>query len=140
MIASTLIAASSAIIFALGAVHLVYTFRGPKLTPRDAALQTAMRAVSPVLTRETTMWNAWVGFNASHSLGAILFGLVYGYLALVHAAFLFESAFLLTLGFAMLAIYVVLARLYWFRVPFRGIGLALILYSAGVVLGLFSAV
>jgi hypothetical protein len=27
------------------------------------------------------MWKAWVGFNASHSYGAILFGLVYGYLA-----------------------------------------------------------
>ena len=27
---------------------------------------TTLRAVSPVITRETTMWQAWIGFNASH--------------------------------------------------------------------------
>jgi len=136
MVAGTLIAASAAIVFGLGALHLVLTFHGPKLTPRDAALQEAMRTVSPVLTRETTMWKTWVGFNASHSLGAILFGLVYGYMALLHPAFLFDSTFLLAVGFVMLATYTVLAKVYWFRVPFRGIVAALILYSAGAIAGL----
>ncbi len=28
-----------------------------------------MQQVSPVITRQTTMWKAWVGFNASHSYG-----------------------------------------------------------------------
>lgn len=51
------------------------------------------------------MWKAWVGFNASHALGAILFGLVYGYLALLHLAFLFQSWFLLAVGFALLVGY-----------------------------------
>jgi hypothetical protein len=53
-----------------------------------------MSATAPVISRETTMWKAWIGFNASHSLGAILFGLVYGYLALAHPAFLFPIPFL----------------------------------------------
>ena len=35
-------------------------------------------------TKETTMWRCWVGFNASHSMGLILFGLAFGYLALAH--------------------------------------------------------
>src|SRR5438046_6957052 len=30
------------------------------------------------------MWRAWVGFNASHSMGAMLFGLVFAFLALAH--------------------------------------------------------
>jgi hypothetical protein len=76
--APSLIAARAAIILLLGLIHLLYTFRGPKLNPRDAALETRMKEISPVVTRETTMWKAWVGFNASHSYGAILFGLVYG--------------------------------------------------------------
>jgi hypothetical protein len=35
------------------------------------------------------MWKAWIGFNASHSFGLILFGTVYAYLALAHGSFLF---------------------------------------------------
>ena len=54
---------------------------GPKLTPRDPELQSSMSQIAPVITKETTMWRAWVGFNASHSVGAILFGLVFGFLA-----------------------------------------------------------
>jgi hypothetical protein len=93
MLARTLLALSAAIILTLGIIHLAYTFWGPKLTPRDPALQTTMSEIAPVITRETTMWKAWIGFNASHSLGAILFGLVYGYLALLHPGFLFQSRF-----------------------------------------------
>src|SRR5450755_1764351 len=65
---------SASIVLTLGVVHLVYTFWGPKLTPRDPALQISMSQISPVITRETTMWRAWVGFNASHSMGLILYG------------------------------------------------------------------
>jgi hypothetical protein len=93
-LASSLIAGSAAIIMLLGLIHLLYTFYGPKLLPRDRDLKARMEEVSPVITRETTMWKAWVGFNASHSYGAILFGAVYGYLSLAHSAFLFQSMFL----------------------------------------------
>lgn len=133
-LASLLIAASAATILLLGLVHLLYTFRGRKLHPWDAAVEAAMKESSPVLTRQTTMWKAWIGFNASHSGGAILFGLVYGYLALAQAAFLFQSPFLLGLGLVFLACYVFLARVYWFSIPFRGIVMASLLYGAGLVL------
>lgn len=129
----SLIATSAAIILLLGLIHLAYTFRGNKLHPRDAALEARMKEVSPVLTRGTTMWKAWIGFNASHSYGAILFGLIYGYLALVHGAFLLESTFLLVLGLALLAGYVILGRLYWFSVPFRCIVAATALYVAALL-------
>ncbi len=136
MSASLLIAAIAAVIFGLGLIHLIYTFRGTKLHPRDAALQAQMAAAHPVLTRQTTMWKAWVGFNASHSAGALLFGAVYGYLALAHGGFLFASPFLLALGALLLAGYIALGKLYWFSVPYRGILLAAALYAAGLITGL----
>jgi len=76
-----LMSLSALVIMALGTLHLVYTFRGSKLTPRDAALQARMAEVPLVITRQTTVWRAWVGFNASHSMGAILFGLIYCFLS-----------------------------------------------------------
>ncbi len=79
------------------------------------------------------MWKAWVGFNASHSFGAILFGLVYGYLALLHPAFLFKSAFLLVVGLGLLGGYAFLGARYRFSVPFRGILLSLILYAFALI-------
>ena len=134
-LAPSLIAASATIIGALGLIHLLYTFRGNKLHPRDAALEARLKEASPVLTRETTMWKAWVGFNASHSFGAILFGAVYGYLAITERSFLFQSRFLLLLGLLFLAGYVFLGKRYWFSVPFRGIVVATLLYGAGLVSG-----
>ena len=133
MIASTFMILSAAIIFALGSIHLVYTFWGPKLTPRDPALQARMREVSPVISRETTMWKTWIGFNASHSLGALLFGLVYGYLALVHPEFLFQSGFLLGVGFCVLGFYVFLGKAYFFSVPFTGILASFVAYVVGLI-------
>lgn len=136
-LASVLVAASAAVIFVLGALHLLYTFRGTKLHPRDAELRRRLEQVSPVISRETSMWKAWVGFNASHSYGALLFGAVYGYLALVHGPFLLQSRFLLSLGLLLLAGYAFLGKRYWFSVPFRGILLAAALYvGALVIIGL----
>lgn len=134
-LAASLITASAIIILSLGLIHLLYTFSGNKLHPRDAELEARLREVSPVISRETTMWNAWVGFNASHSFGAILFGAVYGYLAILHSSFLFQSRFLLLLGLLLLAGYVFLGKRYWFSVPFRAIILATVLYVVGLAAG-----
>ncbi len=131
--ASLLIAASAAIILLLGIVHLVYTFVGARLHPRDARLIVQMQAVSPILTRQTTIWRAWIGFNASHSFGAILFGLVYGFLAQAHADLLLRSTFLLSVGMLLLAGYMTLAWRYWFSIPFRGIVLSSLLYIAALI-------
>lgn len=135
VIARALMTLSAAIVFTLGSIHFVYTFWGPKLTPRDPALQARMREVSPVISRETTMWKTWIGFNASHALGALLFGLIYGYLALVHPAFLFQSRFLLGVGFCLLGFYLFLGKAYFFRVPFAGILVAFAAYVVSLVAG-----
>ena len=65
---------------ALGLAHAALTPRAPAdekgLSPRDPAVRDAMSRESLRLTRRTTLWLTWVGFNLSHSLGAVLFGVV----------------------------------------------------------------
>jgi hypothetical protein len=129
--ASLLIAAGAAVLGALGCIHLLYTFHGNKLEPRDPAVREAMERANPVITRQTTVWRATKGFNASHSLGIIAFALVYGYLALWRPAVLGASQFLLVLGMVVLLAYLALARRYFFSIPFRGVALACALYASG---------
>ena len=133
MVAKLFMVASAGIILTLGVIHLVYTFWGPKLTPRDPALQVSMSQISPVITKETTMWRAWVGFNASHSMGAILFGLIYGFLAIVHSELLFQSPYLLLVGLAMVGGFFVLGKVYWFSIPFTGISISLACYVTSII-------
>ena len=132
--ARILMVLSASIVFALGVIHLAYTFWGPNLTPRDPALQISMSQIAPVITKQTTMWRCWVGFNASHSMALILFGLVFGFLALAHGQLLFQSPFLLFVGLAMLGGFVVLSKLYFFSVPLAGISISLVCYVASIVL------
>jgi hypothetical protein len=123
---------SAIIIASLGFGHLLLTFWGPKLLPRDEALKKRMQEVHPVITTQTTMWRAWVGFNASHSLGAILFGLVYGYLAVAHGEVLFQSVLLQAAGLVVLLAYLAMARAYWFATPLTGIGISLVCYLLSI--------
>lgn len=132
-VAPLLVTASSAITLLLGLVHLLYTFHGSKLLPRDPELLTRMQQVSLVITRQTTMWKAWIGFNASHGFGLVLFGAVYGYLAMDHSDFLFHSFFLLFLGLIFLLGYVFLAKQYFFRIPLLGVILATSLYVVALI-------
>ncbi|MCI0446596.1 hypothetical protein L0152_25750 [bacterium] len=125
---------SVVIIFMLGVIHTIYTFSGRKLTPRDENLKSKMENVAPVISGETTMWKCWIGFNASHSFGLLSFGLIYGYLAIYKQEVLFGSIFLLFVGFLLLSGLVVLARLYWFSVPFISACVSLTCYLASIVL------
>lgn len=135
MIAAAWLAAAAAIVVGLlGTLHLVFTFHGTRLHPRDEALIERLKQVSPRLTRETTMWRAGLGFHASHSLGAMLFGLVFAERALVPGAPLFAAPVMALAGAAYLLAMLVLAKAYWFRIPFRGLLIANLLYLAALVL------
>lgn len=136
MLTTVLMVASAAVLLALGTLHLVLTFVGPKLRPRDPALKARMREVSPGITRQTSMWDCWIGFNISHSMAAMLFGLIYGYLAMAHGGLLFSSPYLLTVGFLTLSGLFVTAKAYWFSSPLIGISLSLACYLASVVTAL----
>lgn len=131
---AALMVLSASIMCALGVLHLVYTFSGSKLRPRDHALQVRMREISPGISKDMTMWRAWIGFNISHSMAFILFGLVFGFLALAHSQLLFRSSFLLLVGLAMLGGLVVICKVYWFKAPLAGVSLALAFYVASIAL------
>ena len=136
VLASVLVTASAAIVGVLGALHLLYTFHGTKLLPRESGVRETMESSGLELTRQTTVWRAWIGFNASHSLGLLSFALIYAWLAIAAPGVLFSSGFLRLFGLAVLVAYVALAKLYFFRIPYRGVVLATALYGAGVILAL----
>lgn len=129
---SLFVIASAGIMGLLGLVHLILTFWGPQHLPRDRSLVEAMANTTPEITSQTTIWKMWMGFNASHAMGLMLFGLTYGYLALGHSELLFQSLFLQALGLVVLTGYVVLARRFYFIAPLVGASTSLILFMVGI--------
>src|SRR5262249_3673198 len=136
MMAQLLVASSAAIALLLGFLHLAYTFFTRKLTPRDERVEREMRQALPRITPQITMWSAWIGFNATHSMGIILFGAIYGYLALFAWRLLVHSAFFVGRGSAFFLSYLVIARVYFHKAPLICIAVAAALYVLGIVLAI----
>lgn len=133
MLALILFAAGGAIFAALGTLHLILTFRGPKLHPHDDAVRTAMQATTMRITRDTTLWNAWIGFNASHSLGAMVFG-AFVLLLAFHGDFLRGAPAFAWLAFVNAAAWLTVAQRYWFRIPRNGLALSTLCFFVAAVL------
>ena len=134
MWAKTLWFTGSAIFLVLGTLHLFYTFFSDKFKARNTAVVTAMKNTTPVLTNETTMWNAWIGFNASHSAGAIFIGLVNIILVVQYFHILQNSLVLLLLNITTATFYCWLGRKYWFRIPYTGILIATVCFVAASII------
>jgi len=134
MTANTLMLVSTGYLFFLGVLHLVLTLTG-KLNPQDPDLQERMRQTPLALLKRANMWSCWAGFNVSHSMALMLFGLVYGFLASKHSQLLFASPFLLAIGLVTISSFVVLGTLCWFRrPPYIALGVPLASYVASMVL------
>lgn len=129
-----LIIIGASIFGVLGTIHLVYTFYTNKFHARDPSVTEAMKGSSPVLTKETTMWKAWVGFNASHSFGAMLFAGIYVPLAMFHFEVLQQSVWLSVFPLIIGISYAILAKKYWFRIPLAGILIATACFALAAVL------
>jgi hypothetical protein len=124
MVAKILWLSGSVIFLVLGTAHLYYTFFTAKFNARNKMVINEMKNTTPVLTSETTMWNAWIGFNASHSAGAIFFGLINILLAAQYFPVIQNSVLVILLNITTVFFYCWLAKKYWFRVPFAGVLLA----------------
>lgn len=116
----------------MGTGHLFLTFFTNKMDPRDPVLSARMKDVKIHLSPSLTVWNTHIGFNASHSYGAMIFGAIYAYLALIHPVFLLQSDFLLAFGAVVFAAYIFLAIRYWFWAPLTGLSIAAAFYVAGL--------
>jgi hypothetical protein len=122
---------------ALGIAHALMTPRRPGqdkgLSPLDPGLAQAM-ARSPIrLTRRTDVWRGWVGFNLSHSLGAMLLGTLVVLVARSPASFESNAAVFVPLAVVVSIAYLAIGLAYWFRSPIIGIGLSVSLFSAARV-------
>lgn len=134
MTANMLMLISTGYLFCVGMLHLVLTLTG-KLNPQDPDLRVRMKQVPLALMKRTDMWSCWTGFNASHSIALMLFGLIYGFLASKHSQLLFSSPFLLATGLITIVSFVVLGTVYWFRrPPYIALGVPLASYVASVFL------
>jgi hypothetical protein len=124
MMVGALLGIAGAIYGLLGALHALYTvldIRQPRrIVPDDPLVITAMQGSKIRLSRgESTVWEGWVGFNFSHSLGALMFAAACFIVAACFRIFAFSPWALFALA-AVSAIYLLLAVQYWFRIPILG--------------------
>ena len=117
----------------LGTVHLLYTFFTNKFEAHDSSVTEAMKGTSPILTKETSIWKAWVGFNASHSLGAMLVAAVYIPLTTTYFNIIQQSVWFSLLPVIVGLSYLVLAKKYWFRIPFIGVLISTVCFVGAAV-------
>ncbi len=109
----------------LGAAHALATPLTPEdskgLSPRDPEYRRGMVGQTLRLAHRTTLWLAWVGFNLSHSLGAVLFGVVVLLVGRSPAAFAANSFAFVPLAIVVSVAYLAIGLRYWFRAPVVGI-------------------
>jgi len=123
-------------IFALlGAIHAIYSLmdvrRPRRFAPVDPKVADAMKSTGVRLSRgRGNMWDAWLGFNISHGLGAVFFGVVCIAAGVYLEALSLPKPVLLIPTLVGL-MYFALAVRFWFRVPVVGIGAATAFFFAG---------
>lgn len=130
----TLLIIGAAILGGLGLAHLIFTFSGNKFEAKDHAVTKAMKSSSPKISRDTTMWKAWIGFNASHSLGAILVAAFYIPLAVNHLSIIQQSLWFTILPILVSLSYLLLAKQYWFNLPLFGISISSLCFISAALL------
>ena len=127
----------------LGIAHALATPLTPEeakgLSPRDPAYRQAMSKETVLLTRRTNLWQAWVGFNLSHSLGAVLFGAVILVVGRSAATFRASSSVFVPFAVVVSGLYLIIGMRYWFRTPIVGITISCVLFVASWVLQALAA-
>lgn len=121
MMTGALLAIAGTIYSVLGLLHAVYTLldeRNPRrLAPDDPAVVAAMQGTTLRLSRgATTMWQAWISFNLTHSLAALMLGAACFIVAACFRRFAFPPAALFALAGVSLLVTLIGLR-YWFAVP-----------------------
>ena len=107
------------------------------LTPTEDSVRQAMIAARLRLAPVTSIWRAWVGFNLSHGLGLLVFGGLFGGLALGNFRLVAGSMALQVAAVGVAGIYSFLAARFWFAVPAVATGSgALAFLASSVVIGM----
>jgi hypothetical protein len=128
--------AGAALFGLLGVTHGVLTLRDLQVprsfTPTDEHVRRAMAEAWLRLAPRTTIWDAWLGFNLSHSLGLVVFGTFGGALAVADFNMVAQNPLLRFSAVVVGLLYLVLALRFWFRVPsvLSGVGTLCFVVSA----------
>lgn len=141
MLIGALLVIAGLVYTVLGLLHAVFTLldeRNPRrLAPDDPAVVTAMQSSKLKLSRGvTTMWQAWISFNLTHSLAAILLGTACFIVAAHLGLFVFSPWALLALA-AVSGVFALIGLRYWFGVPRAGTVLATACLAAAWLLYAF---
>ena len=137
MVAQTLYLLGCLPLILLGTLHLIFTLKDHKkpqhIVPRSENMIKEMRAEPLRLTRETSMWRAWIGFNISHSMAILLVGLGYMYLSARYFTFLREDILILWAAPVLAWIFVILSKCFWFSKPLKGSLISAALFTLGAI-------
>lgn len=127
----------ASIFLILGTIHLIYTFYSNKFSSRNTKVIEEMKSSRPILTNETTIWKAWIGFNASHSSGAMFIGILNIYLALLYFDTIVNNTFFYLINIITTFFYLWLAKKYWFKIPFLGILTSFLCFLSVFIVSVF---
>ncbi len=136
--AQMLLLAGSLIFLLLGIGHGALALRDvsrPRaFTPTDEKVRTAMQGSQLAFSRRINLWQAWLGFNLSHSLGLLIFGGVFLAIAWLHFPAYARSPLLQLAPIVVAAAYLLLSIRFWFRGPVIGTGTGLACFLASALL------
>jgi hypothetical protein len=102
-----------ALLTLLDTVHPTY------FTPRDASVRPAVEGTQIRFGGRAapSMWRAWLGFNISHGLGVLVFGLIFLLIAAQDFKVVEQIDAIRPLSIAIPATYFVVALRFWFYGP-----------------------
>lgn len=107
-----------------GSVSFDDVFRPAQFTPLDDSVREAMKATGVRFARgRTSMWDAWLGFNLSHSVGLLIFGAATVWFG-VNVRDLAPSPAVLAIPAVVGLTYFALAVRFWFFAPAIGFAAA----------------
>lgn len=127
----------------LGSIHglltILDTLRPRFFTPTDDRVRIAMAETGLRLTEQMDLWRAWLGFNLSHGLGLVCFGLAMLLVSFSQPKLVLGWTPLSALAMAASAAYLVLALQFWVSFVALGAASSLLCVAASVVLASRSA-
>ena len=136
--AQILLSVGGTIILLMGIGHFLLTLRDvwkpTSFTPAEESVRLAMQGAQLRFSRRINLWDSWLGFNLSHSMGAIMFGAALLYAAQVHLAAFLESGTLKAVAVLVPLVYLVVAVRFWFWGPVLGISVVLLCILGAVLL------
>lgn len=132
-----LLIVAGAILFVLGTLHGILALRDIRkpeaFTPLDASVRAAMKDARLAFAPRVNIWDAWLGFNISHSIGVMLFGGVLLFTGWSHAQAFADSVAFQAVSLAVAAAYFATSLRFWFWGPSLGSGLATVCIVGAIV-------